>query len=52
MEQHLGRRPLKSEHVHHINGDIKDNRIENLEILTASQHAKAHGLGTTIRKRA
>ena len=29
-------------HLHHINGDKKDNRIENLQPLTASQHMKIH----------
>jgi len=29
-------------HVHHINGDRHDNRIENLEVLTASEHARHH----------
>jgi len=28
--------------IHHINGNKKDNRIENLECLTRKEHAKRH----------
>lgn len=42
MEKHIGRRLLPSELVHHINEDIHDNRIENLEILTRAEHKKRH----------
>lgn len=42
MEQHLGRKLLTSEHVHHINGKKADNRLENLIVLTASEHHKDH----------
>ena len=42
MEQHLGRKLKRSEHIHHINHEPLDNRIENLEIIDASTHIKMH----------
>lgn len=42
MEQKIKRKLNRHEHVHHINGNPKDNRVENLEILSNSDHAKTH----------
>lgn len=42
MEQHIGRLLTKNEVVHHINGNKSDNRLENLMLLTQSEHSKLH----------
>jgi putative hemolysin len=42
MEQHLGRKLNRGEVVHHKNHDKLDNRIENLCVMTASEHTRLH----------
>ena len=50
IEEKLGRELKDNEIVHHKNEDTKDNSIENLEIMKASEHVKKHhegkGVGT------
>lgn len=42
MESYIGRYLEKDEAVHHINRNKKDNRLENLQLMTRSEHAKLH----------
>lgn len=42
MEKHIGRKLKKSEHIHHINEIKTDNRIDNLKIMSASEHSSHH----------
>jgi len=42
MQEYLGRKLAKNEHVHHRNGDITDDRLENLEVLSQKDHEKWH----------
>lgn len=47
MEQYLGRSLRTDEHVHHRNENGRDNRLENLELLTNVEHALRHGADKT-----
>lgn len=42
IEKHIGRLPNKGEVIHHINGNKKDNRMENLYLCNHKNHKNAH----------
>lgn len=44
MENHLGRLLEPDEVVHHLNHNKKDNRVENLEVMKASEHGYHHSM--------
>lgn len=49
METHLGRYITREEEIHHINGIRNDNRIENLQLVTRSEHKKLHHAYTRFK---
>lgn len=45
IEKKLGRRLKSSEIVHHIDEDSLNDKIDNLQLVTRSKHAKIHNFG-------
>jgi len=50
-EMMIGRPIRADEVVHHINGDFRDNRPENLRVMTRSEHTRMHSLEYHARRR-
>jgi hypothetical protein len=44
MEEHIGRRIVPGECVHHIDGDKQNNDLSNLRLMTISEHTRLHRL--------
>ncbi len=43
VQQAIGRALKTSEHVHHLDGNKSNNSLENLQLLTASEHMSLTG---------
>ncbi|HJZ04280.1 MAG TPA: HNH endonuclease [Patescibacteria group bacterium] len=52
MEKKIGRYLKKDEIIHHIDGDSKNNEIDNLEITSVHNHLKYHLHNSEIRRKA
>ena len=48
MEEHLGRLLTDNEVVHHIDGNVANNAIDNLTVYSQSEHASYHDVNRRI----
>ena len=42
VEKSLGRKLLREEVVHHKDGNKRNNRLNNLEVMSLSEHSRTH----------
>lgn len=42
MEAHLGRSLAQGEDIHHKDGNVENNNIENLEVVLHPEHCRSH----------
>ena len=42
MEKHIGRKLLRTEHIHHVDGNKENNHIDNLLLVSPKQHTIIH----------
>lgn len=51
MEGHIGRKLIKGEIVHHIDGNRKNNSLENLQLMSHYEHSRFHALENNHKRK-
>lgn len=51
VEKQLGRKLKRTEHVHHLNGDKLDNRLDNLVVLSERDHHSIHAKEISAKRK-